>query len=110
MAISKYHNHLSSIKKIEAKFKLQLISKIDGQNFIKSEFQKIKKLKIKSYLFLVIVGLVHLLSSIVISSNLLSAGIPFLIFSFILVVNYWLKGNSVSGFIKNIPGQSDYHA
>jgi hypothetical protein len=109
IAINKYHQSLSKIKKEDARFRLQFVSKNEAQNTIKLELQRIKKLKKISYLFMLLFGFLHLIICIIINTNLLSSGITFLLFIFILIVNYWLKGSSVSSSIKNIPGQSDYH-
>lgn len=109
IAVNKYHQHLESIKKNEAKFKLQLTPITEAKNSIKFELQQIKNLKRKSYIFIILVGFLHLLICLGMDLSLSSFYIPFLLFAFILIVNYWLKGSSVSSFIKNIPGQSDYH-
>lgn len=109
ISISNYHEHLAYMKKEVAKFKLQLISKTTAQNSIQFELQQIKILKKKSYGSIAVIGFLHFLICLAIHTNLLSFGIPFVLFTFVLAINYWLKGSSVSSFIQNIPGQSDYH-
>jgi len=107
--INKFHQYLSNIKMAEAKYRLQLMSETDVRIFINFELQRIKDLKKKAYILMMVIGLIHLIICLAKSSSLLSSGILFLIFIFILAVNYWLKGSSVISSIKNRPGQSDYH-
>ncbi len=109
IAINKHHQSLSKIKREYARLRLQHISKEEARNTINFELERIKKLKKISYILMLLFGLLHFIICIVIKTNLLFSGITFLLFIFILIVNYWLKGSSVSSFIKNIPGQSDYH-
>ncbi|MGJ8661045.1 MAG: hypothetical protein ACSHXL_03330 [Bacteroidota bacterium] len=110
VAISKFHGSLYKLKKINARFKLDILSKTELEECTNIELLRIKKLKKRSYFFISLLGIVHLIICLSIPLYVISSLILYVLFTFMLAVNYWLKGSNVSSFIKTIPGQSDYHA
>ena len=72
------------------------------------KMEAIKLLKRNSYFTLLLFGFTHLVIALLSNLNLLTVAIPFGLFLFILVGNYWLKGSSVASTLKTIPGVSDH--
>ena len=99
-AASKFHKHLSNIKLAKLEVKLESMLETDAEQVIKDEVRAILKLRGNSYLLLLGLAVVHLVISLVIGSNLLVVGIPYLLSNFILFVNYWLKGSGVVGHLR----------
>jgi len=108
IAINKYHRNLERIKKTQTRFKHNYIDEIMLKEILSLSRLSIKNSKSLFYVLTIIIGLSHFITCLIIDTNLLSAGIPFLLFFLVLVGNYWLKGSSVASSLKNIPGTSEY--
>lgn len=101
---NKYHQHLEVIKKQGLRLKHEIIDNKAFNEVVNPKIKEIIKLKKSSYILFSVIGISHLTICFFTNSNFLSAIIPLIIFTFILVGVYWLKGSSVTGSLKNIPG------
>lgn len=108
IAINRYHKYLTGIKQSRLRYKHKYIDETTLEETLVLTQQAIKDSKRRFYLITVIAGICHLIACLFIGSNLLSAGIPFLLFILLLAGNYWLRGSSVSSSLKNVQGTSEY--
>jgi uncharacterized protein involved in cysteine biosynthesis len=106
---SKFHSFLEQLKKNDLKARHHRMTPETVETHRRLIDTEIKKLKKRSYLILITIGLFHSVVCFILAANILFSLIPFTLFSLVLYGNYWLKGSQVAGFIPSRPGQSDYH-
>lgn len=109
VVINRFQLMLNEIRKAKLQLKTNRISLEVFKQRVDRKMEAIRLLKRNSYFTLLLFGFTHLVIALLSNLNLLTVAIPFGLFLFILVGNYWLKGSSVASTLKTIPGVSDYH-
>lgn len=104
---SKFHKSLSKIKKFSNQFKFKKITKVFYTESVHSERIKINKLKKNSYIVFITCGCFHLVLAYYFSFSIIPPLVVFILMFLILLLNYWMKGASVTGSLKNLPSTSD---
>lgn len=110
VAISKFHNYLSNLKKVDAKLKTDRITNEDHSKSISRVISQISKLKRRSYIQLSALGVIHIIVVIVFNFSVLTTFIVIAFMFTILNLTYWMKGSSVTGFLQNFPSTTDNHS
>ena len=111
ISITKYQRFFSDLKLNIAKLKFKHISELQAKEYANEVQHRIVFLKKWSMMVVIILGLIHLLIVWIWNYSIWQAIIPFSLFLFVLLGNFWLKGRAIIGFIQNTPntGQWDIH-
>lgn len=105
--IGKYHKYIGGIKKVETHFKLKKITEEKYLSEVKQSSIKISKLKKNSYILFASLLFLNLILIFLLGFSLIPPLILFALMLLILILNYWMKGASVVGSLKNLPSTSD---
>jgi hypothetical protein len=111
ISITKYQSCFSDLKLNVTKLKFNHISELQAKEFVNQVQHRIVLVKNWSTLGVIALGLIHLIIVLVWSYSIWQAIIPLCLFIFVLLGNFWLKGGTIIGFMKNTPntGQWDIH-
>lgn len=101
IAIGKYHNCLTKMKRDETNFKLNVISKDEFHTSIIADLLLKSKLKLQAYRSISLLGLLHLSFAIMRNSYIITSLLILLAALVLLSANYLVKASNANSYAKN---------
>ena len=109
ISISKYQKCFSDLKLSVTKLKFNHISELKAMDDANEVQHRIVLVKKWTVFVVIVLGLIHLLIVWIWNYSPWQAIIPFSLFLFVLLGNFWLKGRAIIGFMKNTPNTENWH-